>query len=843
LTTSINGQGPDAQRDAAAGPRHGGTVLALAVGALLAAAAAQAQVAADASDSIAEVVVTAQKRTESLQSVPVSVTALTSAQLGELKIDSPSDIVTQIPNLQVNGVNGEGSPIFSLRGVSMIDYSLSQSSPVASYMDEVYKGNVVLFGVELYDLERIEVLRGPQGTLYGKNSTGGAINFITKKPGFDTEGDIKVGTGNYGRKEAEGAFQTALAPDRVAMRFAFTYTSVDGFMHNVLPGYPDMEGVNQWGMRLSLLFRVNDDLDAVLRLSKSKQDPVDYAIIAGNIGAGDQPWGPYPPTTTGIAGTGYYRTLSGMAGGVPLANDQVAQDYTPHREQSNDAAALTVNWKLSQALSLTAITSLDDGSLFNPDNTDGAPLDVFKIPYYGDTHQFTQDLRLTTTDDGPFQFIGGAYYQHELIWNSTENQLLNSYDAATGTFVTGAAEQALTYQNCAATSFSQGGYIPNQSAADGLPVGYASVENAGCRYFNSFDQIRNSWAVYTDDSYALSKLVKLRAGLRYTNENAEQKNALDQLRGADEVPIANLGFFQQQSTVINGVPVSWYGPVEALPGSPNYASIVGATRSQSLHNTAVTGHAGVDVTPTDDVLLYASYSRGFRAGAFNAQFLFTPTDFTTVKPETVDSYEVGFKTAWFEHRLQVDGAAFHYAYQNQQLIDVEPDGSQPLINLPRSKIDGGELEVVGRPVHPLTLRLGLGLLDARVQEGYITDGTVNVAGHQLPQAPHLSATFGADWDAFALAGGHVVLHADGSYASKQYFELLNEDRIAQDPYALLNARLSWHGRDDKWEVGFWDKNITNRFYLTNAYDLQALGWDYLHRGLPREFGVDVGYHF
>src|SRR2546423_584256 len=146
-----------------------------------AAASAQAQAPPVDSDAIQEIVVTAAKRSESLQTVPISVTALTSGQLAQVKLDSPSDLVTQVPNLQVNGIVGEGSPLFSLRGVSMFDYSLNQSSPVASYIDEVYKGNFTLFGVELYDLERVEVLRGPQGTLYGKNTTGGAINFITHK--------------------------------------------------------------------------------------------------------------------------------------------------------------------------------------------------------------------------------------------------------------------------------------------------------------------------------------------------------------------------------------------------------------------------------------------------------------------------------------------------------------------------------------------------------------------------------------------------------------------------------------------------------------------------------------
>ena len=214
-----------------------------------------------------------------------------------------------------------------------------------------------------------------------------------------------------------------------------------------------------------------------------------------------------------------------------------------------------------------------------------------------------------------------------------------------------------------------------------------------------------------------------------------------------------------------------------------------------------------------------------------------------MKPETIDSVELGFKTAWLDNRLQVDGAVFHYQYKNQQLVDVEPTGSQPLINLPKSKIDGGELEIVTRPIRSLTLRAGLGLLDATVQEGAVSGGAINVAGHQLPEAPHVSATLSGDWDAFLNDAGRLVLHLDSNYASKQYFELVNENRIAQDPYALLNARVSWHATGDKWEVGLWDNNLTNRFYLTNSYDLQSLGFDYLHRGVPRMFGVDASYHF
>jgi iron complex outermembrane receptor protein len=774
---------------------------------ILAVAAAHADTAPAEIDSIEEIVVTAAKRSESLQSVPISVTALTGAQLGQLKLDTASDLVTQVPNLQVNGIVGEGSPLFSLRGVSMFDYSLNQSSPVASYIDEVYKGNFTLFGVELYDLERVEVLRGPQGTLYGKNTTGGAINFITHKPGFDTEADIKIGAGNYNRREVEGDLQTAVIPDRIAVRFAFTYTKVDGFIQNVLPGHPDLEGVDQYGVRLSLLFKATDDLDFTLRFSKSMQDPQNYAIIDGRIPA------PSAGNPGGVGFTGYFRTQDGSYTGVPLTNYQIAQNYTPRRRQDNEALELTGEWTVSPANKLTSITSWDEGSLFNPEGTDGAPYGIWKIPYIGKTRQVTQDLRLTSLGDSPLRYIVGAYYQHEIIFNSTENQIFT--DPSFNTYN--------DYRDCAASSFGPG-------------VGYNAGTNInlGCDYFNSFDQIRNSWAAYTDDSYKLADWITLRAGLRYNHDNGEQKNALDQLRGSDQVPIANLGFFSLQ-------PNGTYGPTLALPGSPDYSTLVNQTRSQVLHNTALTGRAGADFTLSPDALLYFNYSRGYRSAAFNAQFLFTPGDLTTVKPETLDSYEAGFKTSWLDHRLQVDGAVFHYQYKDQQIINVYPTGPQPLINLGKSKIDGGELEIVTRPVHSLTLRASAGFLHTDVQDGTLATGSID--GQQLPYAPHVSGTVAMDWEALQIHTAKINLHLDTNYNSKQYLALPNEEAISQGGYSLLNGRLSLHSGDDTWEVGAWGRNIADKFYLTNAVDVQGFGFDYRHIGTPRMFGLDAHYHF
>lgn len=748
--------------------------------------------------ALQEIVVTAQKRSENLQSVPVSVTALTASQLGDLKLDDASVLATQIPNLQVNGIVGEGSPLFSLRGVSMFDYSLSQSSPVASYMDEVYKGNFVLFGVEMYDLERVEVLRGPQGTLYGKNTTGGAINFITRKPGFDTQGYLKIGAGNYNRREAEGAFQSALIPDRLAVRIAMTYTKADGFIRNILPGHPDLEGVDQYGVRVSLLFKATDSLDFTLRYSKSMQDPQNYAILPGRVS----------DLGIGLVGA-YYPTSDGTATGKPLGNDTVAQNYTPRRRQDNQALALTTNWAVSDGYAVTAITSWDQGSLFNPEGTDGAGIDIFKIPYIGKTHQVTQDLRLSTTGADALNYIVGAYYQHEAIFNSTENRFYNFLDYN--------GDGTINYQDCVDSSFNTPG--------GGYPAGV--FVNASCRYYNSFDQIKNSWAVYSDGSYKLSDVFKLRAGVRYNHDTGEQKNALDQLRGPDEVPIANI--------LASAIPVL------ALPGSPGYAQAVGQTFSQGFHNSSVTGRAGLDVTPTRDSLLYLSYSRGYRSAAFNAQFLFTNSDFTTVKPETIDAIEAGFKTSWLGNRLQANGAVFHYQYRNQQIINVYPTGQQPLVNLGKSRIDGGELELTVRPVRTFMARLGLGFLDTKVQEGQLASGSI--AGQKLPNAPSVSGNASADWDVWNGAVMGLRLHADSSFTARQYLALPQEEAISQKAYSLVNARVTLHGATDRWDVGLWGNNLGDTFYLTNAVDLQGLGFDYRHRGVPRTYGVDATYRF
>ncbi len=242
----------------------------LAIVAMLAASPAHAQNNADEDGAgPGEIVVTAAKRSENLQSVPIAISAIGGDALSKSRVDTVDSLVTKVTNLQLTAIVGDNTPIFALRGVSMSDYSLNQASPVATYYDEVYKGNFAFLGVAMYDLERVEVLKGPQGTLYGKNTTGGAVNLITRSAKLgETSGYLSAGYGNYNRVDVSGAVNVPLG-DKAALRVAGTYSHADGWFKNQLPGMPDLAEVKEYGVRASLYFEPADGVDFTLRASTS----------------------------------------------------------------------------------------------------------------------------------------------------------------------------------------------------------------------------------------------------------------------------------------------------------------------------------------------------------------------------------------------------------------------------------------------------------------------------------------------------------------------------------------------------------------------------------------------
>lgn len=741
--------------------------------ALAAPLAAQQAPATDEEVGGSVIVVTALRRNESIQDVPVSITALGGDDLAQQRLQQVSDLAGTVPNLQASPAGGDGLPIFSLRGISMSDFSVNQQGPVATYFDEVYKGSFSLLPLAMYDLERVEVLRGPQGTLYGKNTTGGAINFISRKPGYETEGYLRLGYGNYDRIDAEGAVQTALG-NKAATRIAFTYARADGWFENQLPGEPDPSAVRQYGARASFLVEPTDTLEFVLRLSTSLQNPTNFGVYAD-------------PGPAGI-GAGVYELFGGESDfRAGLGRREIESNYARRARHRTYGVSLTGTWEMSDALTLTSVTGYDRGKLFIPEDTDGSALKVVEADYRGKGKQFSQDLRLASDFDGPLNFILGGYYGQEIIRAGTTYRYFNDIDVN--------FDGTIDYNDC---------LDPNS----GFFI--------ACGYSNDYRQKKRSMAVYSDFTFDLTDKLTLRGGLRYTRDKGWLSDFNAKLIGPDGVPLAN-----------------------TVPGDPFDPD---ATTGIAFTKGIVTGKAGVDFHASDDALIYASYSRGYRSNAFNAQAFISPAELTVAKPEIVDAYEIGLKSQFAGSAVTLNGAAFLYDYKNQQALNVAGGAIQTLVNIPKSRIMGGELELTAEPVDTLRINASVGILDTEIREGTLSG--VSLVGNRLPNAPSFSGALGIEWDAIASDSGMLTVGLDGHYASKQYYNLGNTDRIAQKSGGIVNGRLTYRFSGDRYAVSVWGKNLFDRFYHSYAVDLQAsLGYDYLHLGDPRTYGVSVEAQF
>jgi iron complex outermembrane receptor protein len=716
---------------------------------LLASPAFAQQAQADDAVPEGEIVVTATKRAESLQSVPISVSAIGGDALSKSRVMNVDSLVTKVANLQLTSIVGDNTPIFSLRGVSMSDYSLNQASPVATYYDEVYKGNFAFLGVAMYDLERVEVLRGPQGTLYGKNTTGGAVNIIANGAKLgETSGYVNAGYGNYNRIDLNGAVNVPLG-ENAALRVAGTYAKADGWFKNVVPGKPDLASTDEYAVRATLNVEASETVRFVLRASTSFQNPYNYGIYA-------------QPEAANRPG---------------LGRREIASNIDTKRRARTYSVALTSTFDVSDTLAVTSITAWDKGNLFFYEDTDGTAGQLLEIPYNDRATQFAQDLRLTSNFGGPFDFILGGYFHREKVFNETTFEIGKDIDSD--------GLPGITADDCAV----------------GLPL--------ACLFRNRFDQLKKSYAIYSDLKYELSDAFTLRGGLRYTHDTGEQSGFRSDALGVDGSLIANLI------------------PVSALRYSQDNLS----------------GKIGLDYKLADGNLIYASVSRGYRAPSFNAQAFFDPAELSIAKPEQVTSYEVGAKTQFADRRVTLNFAGFYYDYRNQQFINVDPaSAAQTLLNIPKSRIYGGEAELTVRASDRLTLHSGMGVLATKIQRGSVSG--VNVAGNRLSNAP--TFTFNATIDLTLIDGdmGKVSVHPDVAYQSSQFFEVLNVPRLRQTSYALVGGHIDWESADGRFNASVWGKNLTDKFYFTSRVDLLAgFGFDYNHIGNPRTYGVTVGAKF
>jgi len=772
-----------------------------------------APVAADArsGSGIEEILVTAQRRSESAQNIPIAISALSEKTLENIGFQRPNDVGAVVPNVQVSEVFGRFQPIFSIRGVSQSDYNSNVTSPVGVYVDEAYIGAVFLHGLNFFDIERVEVLRGPQGTLYGKNTTGGAINLISKAPDVDGKlsSNFRMSYGNYKAVSLDAGIEAPLIEGVLAARLAVTYADDEGYQRNVTNNSRLAE-THYWGVRGTLAFEPSDNFKAILRYTHGKTDQAATAPLhEGSVqipGVGAVDFSGYQRPAT----LGFREREDNRSGDVEVDLDLVTLSATLS----------------AKSFDIVSVTSYHKGDYFQQANTDGSPLQLLEIDWSSKTESFSQDLRMVTTGSDDFKLIAGGYYGWE---NVKAFNLFKGFESP---------------------------LVPIRFVAPELA---SLLETYGILQQRQ-ELVRESWAAYSQVRWDFADRWGLDLGLRYTND-------------LDRMPYYNVSRLDYNRNPIgsfvpgNISPTLLGFPVDNafLPPSPAFPAglylngpyTTDSMPAQRQRNQRVTGKFGVDFKPTEDMMLYASYSRGYRSGNFNGGNYFipkTPEQGSYAKPEVLDAYEVGIKSEWFDKRLRLNAAVFQYDYTDQQFVNVV-GVSVALENAGSSRIRGFEVEALAKPFDGLTLQASANILDAKFKSLSLSDtstpditDSIDLSGNRLISSPKFSATLGLDYSFAVSQSFDLDLHVDGSYRTHQWFSAYNGqigyENISQKGYALANGRVSLVNDDAGYTIALWSKNLFDKKYTSYAIDLTGgFGYDYFLSGAPRTYGLELAYKF
>ena len=833
-------------------------------------------------EGLEDIIVTATRRSENLQNVPVAVSAIPQSQLRAQGVFETSDLNAKLPNLQVSSPYGKQQPNFSIRGVGVgTEFNANAASPVGVYVDEVYQAFRSSHGQQLYDLNQIEVVRGPQGTLYGRNTTGGAINFITRAPELSGEnGYATLGYANFDRISAEGAVEVTPVPGKFGIRLAATFIDSDPYLHNLVPaGLNTTAGGGASGLNRNTGRSPGGAKNAALRLTM-RFKPVDDLDLTLKVYAGESKGGTEPPIPTGQSKTsdvinftnpnfllgGLFGALA-PAGLLPTSYSRDAQGLDERDLQLDTigralsrarGAVFNAKVRLGDNLRLISVTGYDDGRyLQSITDCDGTPLRLCAIGYGARFKAFNQDARLDYTGGDLKVIVGGYYGRDKININNVPDffNLLSDVRAAVG---------------LPASYFNPGGAFNGTAlSAASLPTGIRATQNA--------TQIRTSYAGYGEGSYQITDRLKITAGLRYTKDKNTYKDAITTY--FDDAGVARLitvSDFRQ-----NGVlspyflqPVRNEAGAIVIPAFPGLGIPLPGGFRNSGSSGRLSGRAIVDFKPTDTTLVYASYSRGYRAGTFNGLAYGSANQVYFVPPETVNAYEAGFKTRFFDNKFQFNGAVFYYDYKGQQGQVVDATATANLVSLDGT-LKGLELDAQFALTRAIRLSASFGYLDSSYDNDACpasaasipsfpsqlgscvvsSGGPVSVGGNPFPYAAKTSGTAAIDWDVFDSGRSSLALHVDAAYTGQFYYDSFKDysrgplPRVSsgkfaggEGDYVIGNARITY--TRDGYSIAGFVKNFTDKIYYPFGIALENLfGNGYRARAEPRTYGGEVTVRF
>jgi len=716
-------------------------------------AATPTEAAADATPSgagVSDIVVTATRRNESLSKIPASVTAISGAAIGAGGIKDIGSLSSAVPNLSVGDQFGVNRTF--IRGIGLTSIDLGADGAVAFLQDGAIIARPAAQLAGFYDIDRVEVLRGPQGTLYGRGATAGAINLITRRPTEELSGYANVTYGNYNALTLEGGVGGAIVGDKIMVRVSGKYDRRDGYGKNLFTRN-DVDNRDAYAIRASLLLKPVEDFEILVSGEHFHEHDNNYAFhYFGPTVAPDNP-------LAAVFGGDTIISRAAKLGVKPNFRD-IYSDQDALNRRNGSSVTATIDWSPGR-WDLKSITSYHDFSRFNRDD-----LDVTNVQAFGQNNYTEQSKTVSQEFVGNFKAdrfsaLFGATYFHEKLFGEVRVPLTNL------------------------------------GVLFGLPANAFNNQF----YLQSGIVDIDAYGVYGQGTYAVTDKLKITAGARYSYEKR-----------------TGVGSFQ-------------------------FLSFVPTDKSKGWGAVTPTFQATYQVT--DQTMVYASATRGFKSGVINVG-----SQNDVINPEYAWGYEVGIKSSAFDNRLAGSIAGFYIDYTNLQVGFVGADSVVTTVNAAAARNYGVELELRARPMPGLSLELFGTYLDARYikfTSGDYRQGfaLVDLSGHHLSNAPEFTVRAGANYDIGVSNGGKINVRGDVNWQDRVYFTEFNNADATQAPYATVNAGVRYTTASGRWSLDFWGRNLTDHFIITNNI-ISAPLYSSVRVGSlapPRTYGVTGSVNF
>ncbi len=740
-----------------------------------------AQDTTPAADAVGEIVVTAQKRSEKLSDVPMSISAATGEQLSERGIRSVADLSKLVPGLTFQP-SDYGSPVYTIRGIGLKDLAVAVAPTVSVYVDQVPLPYSVMTPGASLDLERVEVLKGPQGTLFGQNSTGGAINYIAAKPTDTLKGGAELTYGRFDQFDAQ-AFVSGPLGANVRARLAVR-TEQRG---NWQKSQTRDDGL---GRRNFTAGRLLVDLDPSDRL-RIQINLNGWRNRSDSQAAQFMRFSPAVPAAGG-AYTGLFPILTAYQAAPDKAR---IADWDPATSFKSDdrmgQASVRADLDLADDVTLTSISAYSDFKQRAPIDPDGTNVTDFRMTLNSRIESFSQELRIAgKSAGGTLRWLVGGNYAHDR------------------------------------TKDDQNGFTTGSS------VGILGL--TATNFFNSNHQRIRTLAGFASVDFDIAPTLTAQGSIRYT----DSRN-----RFSGCVRDSGDGVMAGAFSVLSGTTIPPGGCVTLDDVGGTFRP--GLVRD-TLHEDNLSWRLSLNYKPSPDQLIYANITKGYKAGTFPTVAATLASQDVPVKQESVLAYELGFKASLLDRAVQLAGAGFYYDYKDKQQIGyvLTIFGPNPgEISIPKSRVYGGELNLTLRPMRGLTLNAGGTYVDSKVRDSYLSFDPfavpVDLGGERFPNTPKWQLSLDADYQHRLSDSAVLRLGASYAYRSRSVAAFGASREFLLPSYGLLDLRA---GVDfDRFTVQLWGRNITNKFYLTSVTHVV----DTVARvtGMPVTYGATLGYKF